>query len=726
MSRPVLTDQAGYTTIESARPDTATVAARSARGSAPAHRGDSWLWAVGLALLLILEALILHNFAAREVAPFVPLAFDQSGYLADSYRLFEDFRSSGLLTGLVHAVVRPAVQGILLVPLASLNYLVLGPGRLSALDLNVVAFLSYLAVTAVLLGRAFGPRTAAVAIGLILAIKSTFAAAGGFADFRYDFATMCVWGVLLATTAFPIRGRSWFGPVVLTTAVGLLLISVRTITAAYVIPVYATVSALRLVGRYTRRSSARADEPVPGLGPTFRPLVFWVSGALLIIAINIRLVLEYYVRGHVTSSEKSIRAAQAGVTDLLSSVTYYPSSVSLFHLGWGASVLLVTCVVLSAGIIAARGRATASLGTHALRFAFLGLALAIPYVPLTLDESKSPVVGTIFVPALILAAAIVVGVAESIVLATRSRAARWAMSAAALVALTFGLWVQLQTRLSAGTPLTTQVSTREAGRLVLTGGDYVARYLGGGAAWSTDAHYDFVGRDSVVAYYYEQRGQLLDLSATDLGHSTVEALPTPDQIMGAAAASDVLVLTREDVAPATSTIPADNATAALAGQLRAYADTYLISLGDFEVNRQVLTLYVRPAVAMRGTSGPWVTDYGLDLLVPAVKWSGPACITLDGSSNLAWLPALPQVTTTFRTEAGERRLPASFEATSSTSYTIRVELPEQAEIAQGGTVHVDFSTSFVPAEVGASPDTRHLVVATPTATRLREGSCRSR
>ncbi|MBV9543774.1 MAG: hypothetical protein JOY61_05305 [Chloroflexi bacterium] len=716
-------DQRPDTTVNSVSADHPRALGRPEYLGAQARSKAIWRfssgWVIGLAVLITFQAVLLHSFAARDVAQFLPRSYDQSGYLTDSYRVYEDLRARGLTVGLIDAFTRPAPQGVLLVPLAALAYAVSGAGRITALDLNILAFLVYLVVTAWAVGRALGPRSAAVAVGLILSIRSTFAQAGGVADFRYDFVAMCIWGILLALTLYPIRGSRWLRPVVVTSVVGLLLVSIRMITAAYVVPLYAMAAGLAWGARRVR-APFQLNDTRP-FGPTLVPVLIWLSGFALLLAMNLRSVLDYYVRGHITSSEKAIRASEVGVTDLLQSLTYYPRSVTLDHLTPMTDLVLLACVGFGTIVAVAHAQSRTALRTNLERLAFLGLAVAIPYVALTTDEAKSPVVGNIFVPTLILIAALFFGIAEAAAVATGRVWLRRALTAGAIAVVGFGITSQLDARLAAVTPLSTQSSSREAGRLALTGGDYVAQYLDGKATWSIDAHYDYTGIETIMAYYYEQRGQLLELTGTVLGHGSVDQVPTNDDILSAAKASDILILTRQESLAQPSEIPADNGIAAMSSQLRDYAESSLTSLGDFELFGQTLTLYARPAIPIHGLSGPWITSAGVDLLLPPVSWSPPTCLTLQGTSNLTWLPARPEVTSTYRTRTGGQTFPTTFDAEGD-SYRIQVQLTQPVTRANGA-LHLDFSTNFVPAELKVSADQRQLVVLGPTSTRLTPGPC---
>jgi hypothetical protein len=164
----------------------------------------------------------------------------------------------------------------------------------------------------------------------------------------------------------------------------------------------------------------------------------------------------------------------------------------------------------------------------------------------------------------------------------------------------------------------------------------------------------------------------------------------------------------------------------MAPNLRSFADARLISLGDFETYGRTVTLYVRPAVAIRGTSGPWITDSGIDMVLPPIMWDGPACVTLRGTSNLSWLPAVPDVTSTLRNADSQFDIRSVWRENGN-DYRIDVDLPSVKLDSYGSAwyLHLSFSTYFIPSDLNINGDTRHLVVLSPVSRRINPGVCDS-
>jgi hypothetical protein len=354
---------------------------------------------------------------------------------------------------------------------------------------------------------------------------------------------------------------------------------------------------------------------------------------------------------------------------------------------------------------------------------FLGSAALIPYAVLTIDESKSPVVGNIFVPIFVLGNAAAFGAAERIIKSSSRQVPLLFMSTLAVAVLAVGFVTELTGLLTIDTPRRDSVDAREADQLLLSAGDYVDSYLGGSAAWSTDGHFDYTWFQAAMAYYYERTGRLLNLSPTELGQGPIDGILSRDQILQLAIRSDVLILPALDDSVINRQSPIDVAIASLVPELRNFAASHFVTLGDFDVYGRTLRLYARPAVALRGTSGPWITASGVDLRVPKLSWNGPSCVTLDGSSNLAWLPESPRVAAKLNGPSIERQLPSTFDATGN-NYEIRVDLPPpDGAMISSTPVHLDFSSYFVPSEIGINADSRPLVLLAPTSTRVTPGTC---
>lgn len=191
--------------------------------------------------IIALECLLLWRYVSTQVAPFYPTGFDQTRYLAESYRLFEALRSGNFkpLAALIFGPMYP--NGIAFQIQGALLALLLGAGRASLLSLNFL----YFAALQVVLFQTVQWKTgnsplALIAVALLLSQSTLAHITGGIFDYRIDFAAYCTFGIW---TCFVLRSglfkhRRWSVAVGFTTA---LLMSMRFITAVYFVPIMAII-----------------------------------------------------------------------------------------------------------------------------------------------------------------------------------------------------------------------------------------------------------------------------------------------------------------------------------------------------------------------------------------------------------------------------------------------------------------------------------------------------
>jgi hypothetical protein len=536
-----------------------------------------------LACLLLFQGIVLYGFAAREVAALPPLAHDQAVYLTDTYRIYEHMRAADVGSGLLEAVEHAPPAGLLPVPIAALNSIVFGPGRLSALGLNIAALIGYMATLAVLLARAYGAHAAAIGLGLFLACTTIERQVGGVADFRFSAIELGAWGVLLTITVLPTALRPLRPAVagILATTAGLLLILCQTASVAYVLPLYALLLVVGLIRtRLVREPARRRELRAAAILRLGAPLAVWAAVMFIASVANVPNEFDHYGR--------ALSAGLIGYLDF----RYFSQSLAESHLGSEAMLLAGAVVVVCTAWVLYNKALTRAWSLSGTQLLSLAAAAIVVHAVLSADEANNPVASNLFVPIFVLVPAVVFGATRrALQTAGRTRSSRLvALLAPAVLAL--GVGAELAGLAAGPSPRPDRSSAREAGRLILTAGDYVEHNLGGSANWSADAHLDYEFAPTAAAYYYEQSGTLLQLRGTSLGQGPADAAPSPDDVLRVAASSDVLILPDND-APGT-TYPADLAVASVLPQLRVYATAQLVALDRFELYGRTVRLYVRP------------------------------------------------------------------------------------------------------------------------------------
>jgi hypothetical protein len=501
-----------------------------------------------LGLVCVFEALLLHNVAGTAVAPFFPRTYDQIQYLTESYRVYEAARSHGLVQGVLGSFLEPRVQGWLLQLQAGLLFLITGPQRLVALDLNIAYLLAFLVTGGALVYRRLGLGPALVFTGLVVSASTVPRLVGGLFDFRLDFAALCAWGMVVTVLAYSngVGLRRWPAWLALVIS-GEVFITVRTLGFVYlvgttVLLILATGMALAHEGKKhvtgTRRSLLSA-------------LAIWAITEIAFVAQNWELVRNYYVGGHFLTSDVVAQGPSFRLEELANAVGFYPRSVLVDHFGTVGQALLAATVAHGLVFVAWRRR-TSSHSRRTTEDAFglnlrwvsvvVAASLVVPYGALTLDPARSDVVGGILLPPIVLAATVALGVA-----AARSHAPAPLVHRGLVL---FGVGCVLAACLTQAwgllrrsPDLAVDGEAARASQLILTLADTALGRLGRPVVWSIDAHVDFGAIQVISVYYFEQRGVWPDL-ASGLGEAPPESFITPEEARTIAAGSDVLILTQ--------------------------------------------------------------------------------------------------------------------------------------------------------------------------------------
>jgi hypothetical protein len=527
-----------------------------------------------------IELTVLHLTAANGVAPYYPRAYDQVEYLTEGYLAFAALRDQGLLGGLAHTLVEPRVQGWLLQLEAGFLFLVTGPARLPALDLNIVHLVALLGITGTLLRRAYNTAAALAFAAVIVAAIAVTRLIGGVFDFRLDFAAMCLWGILVAILALadPRRLGTWLGAIAVVVA-GELFISVRTIGFAYAAGLAIVLAVV------TREAGLRRTLLIA--------LAIWSVSEGAFVAQNWRLVSQYYLGDHLLDAQSDARSTTVGFSNPLSQLWYYPHSLLVDHLG-PASELLLGVILLATLALCLRSaidpakRGTGCARRLRWRVTVLCVGIAVPFAALTLDPVKSNVVGGILLPPVAILAAVAFGEASLRTAGRQSRTIALLFAAGCLVA---GLGAQTRSLFLNGVEFSGDGDVARASQFVLTLGDWVAAHPRNPTVWSVDAHLDF---DSVAAtrlYYFEQRGRWLDLAA-GFGEGDIASVLSSDSAQAQATRSDVLVLTQRTTAPESS-YPYDQSLERAGPSLNTLAATQFETLITSDFFGRQATGYVR-------------------------------------------------------------------------------------------------------------------------------------
>jgi hypothetical protein len=680
-------------------------------------------WLV-IALLLLIQLGLFRQFAQREITWAYPTNHDQVTYLSLSYETYEGILTQGLLPGIWVGLKAPIPNGIMIHVQAALLFLVIGASRLSALTLSFLYFAVFQCVLAMTL-RWLTNRwsVALIGVGLLLSTITAFFPVGGVMDFRIDFIAFNLFGIFICSVVRSgiFASRRWSLVVGGLAAFSALF---RFITLVYLVGILGLVF-LFLCLRLWRQRDPSARQKI-----VWRMSNLMIAGALMVACVgpaiwyNREVLQNYYIAGHVTGSEKEIRAQQLGIVGALDAVLFYPKSALRDHAG--PTFLIMSALVLITTFGLSRVRSPASANPSAssaldipLAYFFIIVCLLVPLAILTLDVAKSPVVGNILVPALlwlVLLSTLAFSRAQRIPGAAPVMIR--ALEVLAALALCSGMYTQLN-MLSRRSDLSRQrPDVEQVVQLYDLIGQY-SRELGWTAPRiSADTIADYLYPTLMRPLLYERQGVLLDpqtkLGAIKLG------LPAVDEAEAIALlqASDFAIITRS--APDTQSLyPFDRSTQALRPKLIAFCDQAFVPLREFHVFDRDVVLYMRPALHVEGDSAGWITSDGLTLSGSRAIFQARPWIELRGKSNFSYLSKRPNVSGQLLLPGQPPRLLQGTIDIAGQDYRILLDVPPEALPAQPvAQIRVLFDTYFVPKDIGLNSDTRRLVIRTPDSVTL--------
>jgi hypothetical protein len=365
-----------------------------------------WPWWV-LAAMLVLEACLCARYIRRQVQPLPPWGWDQAAYLTRSYHIHQAMRDQGLLPALNQAVREYSPFGVLQpIAAALVHRLIGGPSRLGALAINLLAFVLLQVVLAwFLLWRTRRWTIALFGVGLLLTAGTTHLVYGGLLDFRFDFPVMCLYGVFLCLV---LRSDCFARPrwAIAAGAAGAFVVLFRFFSGVY-LGGMAVCFALAQCGQWWRgrtRPEARrwARQRLLGL---LLAMLTTLLVALPMARFQVQPFWNYYVANHWLGGDRDIRKKEFGVETFWPAVTFYGRSLCKDHTGILFLTLGLGTALACLAPCWARRRADLDEPPRSASRAALGvlaLALGVPLLLLTVSPSKSPIVGNIAVPPLLL------------------------------------------------------------------------------------------------------------------------------------------------------------------------------------------------------------------------------------------------------------------------------------------------------------------------------------
>jgi hypothetical protein len=701
-------------------------------------------WTASLAIVCLLAALCwqafaFHAFCAREILPIFPRRFDQASYLGRVLDLYFGARERGAWTTVRDSLAWPLPQGPLLPYEAWLAYMAIGASRMSALWINF-AHLALCQIALVLLSRwAARPFLGLALCGVLVSVPYLFADTGGMPDFRFDFAAFCLFGVLLCAVirsgGFRSRGWSAIAGVV----AGVLGVT-RTIAFIYL----AAALPLIVAGLWLLRRW-RGDR-TPRLGNLLVSTGVAAACVAPMLVAQWPNIVAYYIVGHVTSGESQMRAAEFGVHSTLAGVTFYARSALLYHAGPVAAAQALT-LLASLFLLTRRGAPDAGapeVGPNgigdtrpdpeeasrlsdadlAAAGVFIAALCVTTYAVLTMDVSKSPVVGSVFVCFGVMAAWLIAYARIGPGRTRMTRAAtRWSAAVCAIIFL-------------AGQGVFAMRAARPASYLAPA--SEIDAYLElmdeiGRASAQASLRAPVVSFDALTEYFHVDVLRVLaaerlrlDLRPRGaLGAVSIGLRPiTPRDAFALLRQSDFLVIGRDRPVGPAERYPINQSLAAVAPLLYEAAAREFVPLRQATFFGRTVTLFMQPRLSCPDRGDGWVGADGIRCGLPAAALQRQPAIELRGTAPVTWLGGLPGARIIVRRD-GEllASTPCDTTATGPVSdgrqpYLIACRADAAAlRPTDTAAVQIDFDRHFVPRDVGAGADARQLVMPWPAISK---------
>lgn len=369
-------------------------------------RIKSWFGIALVAAFLAYQAIIWLHYFNHYVASGFAAGFDQVGFLSEIYKSWFKWQQSGWQAGIAQIFDPPPATGFLLQLFALFNLKIFGLSRTAALAVNLGFFIALLITLFKILKPKFPLAFYGIFLAYLLTLKSLYRLIGGMADFRLDFAGLC----LLAMFTLAIWRSNGLQSRKHCIVAGVLLILICLTRTILVYQLVAVCLAMLVLSQWLPiwlRTSVRfaAHTLLRGIGLT---LIVSLIGIAPYLYIYWQPLKNYYVVGHLTGSEASIRLAEQGIHNGWDWLIFYINSAFKDQLGTFSEIVFFALLAAFIGLLAAcrykpewqtrlpAAKLSSLSPTAVWALIVIFASLMGHYIVLTLGIQKSPVVSNVF------------------------------------------------------------------------------------------------------------------------------------------------------------------------------------------------------------------------------------------------------------------------------------------------------------------------------------------
>jgi hypothetical protein len=524
--------------------------------------------------LLAFEICVFIYPIQAYISLFHPRFSDQIQYLSESYLAYESSKVHGFIGGVWYSIINPVAQGVFHDLYAFLLMTIYGPSRVSALMVNLLAFVGWQAASFITVRALFRSNLLAIFSAIfILSISGIWGLdrPGSAFDYRLDHLAMCFMGIAsmvqLRTNMF--KDKKWsiiFGVI---TAITILT---RVLTSVYFILIFLIFFVGILINGDNKKEQIK--------NIIFSATVGFVVAAPLIF-FNIREIYEYYVVGHFTGGvESTIR--DSGLS-FFQKINYeFREGVIAFQGHW---FYLIFLLAISPAILFLRHaifQVKISLDIFKVGLAFI----VAPLMILACEKQVSYVVLSILSPGLVL---VLLSISLPLLEALQNKFVKLtSLWVAFLCALSLGIFTQ--NCLSFKTSPRAEQEILDSKRI-----NAVVNYIyelalkkeRGNLKIGIDRITDFMDAQILRVVVYEQRGKWFNF---DMTLPTGLAEENDQLIFGKLSESDIVFLS--DSPTNIPTYPFDKQMIRLAPKIREYCDENFVKVARLDAKGLSFNMYV--------------------------------------------------------------------------------------------------------------------------------------
>lgn len=645
-----------------------------------------------LSILFLLEFALFRTCVQREIIGSCPRNFDQTTYMHITYHMYENIVQGNYQAAL--ADIQDEL-GLGAFPIFGLiNLFLFGKSRLSLLFVNFTLYILAQVIGFYSIKKISGNNALGyIFIGLFLLIKSPYFYAGGLYDYRLDFSALCLYTCWMATfmAAHYLKNKRMY--YISAVFCGLMLMF-RSNTLAYIGIAFLFFEFIYVI---LIKGTKLKNEVINLMK---YGCIAILSGGWYIL-FHVKKLFGYYIVGHVTSDEPRIRMIAQGIDSIKSYLLYYPGNFYEQHLGKLLSYILIFLIILAIILyfINKKKEKWKIEKNEAAALSACICGFIAPFIVLTIDVSKSPVVIGI-----VTGTAIIFAILSIVVVCNKSLwTNRLVYIAGAIGILLVGgvNYIGSTAKVQTGYERNVQdemLAINKCMEEYLIDNNLKIAYL------MTDRICDAINADTIAVLTYENYDRYVDIGSS-WGKLDVLSDYTNDEVNDALSQTDLLVMSERDY-QADSIYPVDSTYDKYRTIMLQYAYDNLYKLGEFTLNGDILLVFGRAQAVVAPKWSDWMGTEQ-NWLTFNKRNDKQNLILLEGNLG-GGLDSVEKVLPVIEYEGME--IPCDVEVENE-RYKIMVDI---SNLDVGSyRLEIQFKNCFVPKELGINEDTRGLVIMTP-------------